>query len=161
MPSPFGSIPSGELPFKPSIPHLWQVVAVDRLDQLRSHDEHQFGFLLLKRLRFEEGADDRNVADDWNPREGFGFIVIKQTSQRERLTITEFNPGLGSSRSQRRHDKAVELDSIRVVNGGNLGLEFQTDMVFIDDGGFEVQANPILLPHNRDAHAAPPVASAP
>src|SRR5688572_20121666 len=123
---------------------------------MRRDKEHQFGLFLLKGLRLEESADNGNRADDGNARQGLRFGVVEQARECERLTIAQFNTGLGATSAERWNYETVETNAIAEVDRGDFRLEFETDVVFVDDGRFEVETDAILFPH--DGHAVTAIA---
>src|SRR6185295_17259136 len=130
--------------------HVRQVVWSDRLNHVRRDEEHQLCFFLFERLRLEQIAEHGDLADDRNSRERLCLRVVEQTCERERLSITQLDASLGATSAQCRNYKTVVANTVVEVDRGNFRFEFQPDVVFVDDGRFEVQANAILFPNDRD-----------
>src|SRR2546423_6270866 len=108
--------------------HGGQVVAIDRFDELRRDDEHQLGLLLLERLRVEERAEHRDVADEGNLRERARLPIVEEAGERERLPVAQLDARLRAPGLQSRNQEAVALDAVGVVTRRDFRVQFEPDV---------------------------------
>jgi len=104
----------------------------------------------------EESAEDRNIADEWNLLEIFGFAIIQKTADHVRLTLREFDFRLDATDGQCRNHRTTDIHCVAVVEGANFGSDLKADGATIRDCRYEREQNTVLLVLNRDGSGSAP-----
>jgi len=76
----------------------------------RRHDYHQVGSALLLVLGLEQGAEDRQAAQNRDLAEGVGFLIVHQAGNHEALAFAQLD-----FVSARRVDKAGMVKPFNVT----------------------------------------------
>src|SRR6185503_21046878 len=90
-------------------PHARQrrdLVRIERPHEARRNQHEQLSALRTIRLRLEDRADDRNLAQVRNVRAIFLSDVVEQTGDGERLAVAKLDFRLRVARRQSRHARA-------------------------------------------------------
>src|SRR5919112_870141 len=93
--------------------------------------------------------EERYVGDARHFRERLRLVVVEQARERERLAVAQLDARLRAARLERGDEEAVELHAVGEVYRRDLGLKLKAYVVLVDDGRLEVEADALLLAHDR------------
>ena len=130
-------------------------LARHRTHQIRRDDDHQLGFRAPEAGRAEQGAKDRQVAEERRLVDVVGVGVAQQAGDHEALARAQLDGRFGPARGQRRDDEAVDPQRAFGRQFADLGTDAHRDAAVGEHDRRKRQADAILLIFDRDRAELP------